>query len=339
MYVTATGLVCSVGWNAASACAAMRAGIANFVQLPYHDNEGEPIMGGLVPELASGLTQKGRLIDLLAMAISDCLEANIPEPLDKVPLLVGMAEPDRPGGGAGLAPNIIEQAQERLGIRFHPKLSRVFPNGHTSGFEALAYTKELFISGGHSFCLICGVDSYMNAASLLWLNQHLRLKTTENSDGIIPGEAGAAVLVQREVGNNSSTILKVSGLGFAHEHAYVLSEEPLLGLGLAEAVGIALSQAGVQMHEVDFRVSDVTGEGYGFKEQALSLGRLMRLRREDLPIWHYADSIGDIGAAAGISELVVSMHSFAKNYAPGNRALCYTGSVLGSRAVAVVERE
>ena len=41
-------------------------------------------------------------------------------------------------------------------------------------------------------CLVCGVDSYINARSLHWLDRNSRLKTPANSDGVIPGEAAAA---------------------------------------------------------------------------------------------------------------------------------------------------
>ena len=57
-------MVCSVGLNAASACAAMRAGIANFVELPYHDNQGEPIIGAPVPGIPFDLKRTERLVEL-----------------------------------------------------------------------------------------------------------------------------------------------------------------------------------------------------------------------------------------------------------------------------------
>ena len=49
MHLISAGLVCSVGLSAAAACAAMRAGIAMFEELPYADNRGQPIVGAVVP--------------------------------------------------------------------------------------------------------------------------------------------------------------------------------------------------------------------------------------------------------------------------------------------------
>jgi len=338
MYVTATGMVCSVGLNAAAACAAMRAGIANFTELPYHDNQGEPIIGAMVPGLSSDLKQDECLIEMLLMAITDCLKDKQSEPMDKIPLLIGLAEQGRTGGSAGFATSIIGQVQKKMGIRFHPTLSRVITKGHTSGFEALWLVREIWKTGGISSCLVCGVDSYINADSLLWLEQHWRLKTLNNSDGVIPGEAAAAVLLQPEPAFNKAVKVKIVGLGFGYERAGVFSEDPLLGIGLKDAAQVALTEAGTEIHEIAFRLSDVTGESYGFKEQSLMLSKLLKIRRECQPLWHYAASIGDIGAAAGICELVITKQAVTKQYAPGSRALCCTSSVFGERAVAVIQR-
>jgi 3-oxoacyl-[acyl-carrier-protein] synthase-1 len=332
-------MACSVGLNAAAACAAMRAGVAKFDELVYLDNQREPIIGAAVPVLSPNITSDQRLIELLVLALTDCLQEGTSYPLETVPLIVGLAEPERPGVRPGLIDRIISQIQERLQVRFHQQLTQAIPQGHTAGFEALKIARRLFQTSEISACLICGVDSYINARSLLWLDQHSRLKTDQNSDGVIPGEAAAAVLIQRQASPGSRVMVKVTGLGFGHELVNVSSDGPLLGLGLTEATRAAFTDAGIQMHEIDFRLSDVTGESYGFKEQSLALARLLRVRREEFPIWHYADSIGDTGAAAGVCQLVIAFQAFLKHYSPGDVVLCCCSAVHGNRAVAVIQRE
>ena len=339
MYLTHTGLVCSVGLNAQSACAAMRAGISGFEELPYLDNQGEPIVGAFVPTLPFDLKREQRLIELLVLALEDCLSQVSTRSLEKIPLLVGLAEPDRPGGGAKLAEQIVKKIEHRLEKRFHPQYSRAFPKGHVAGFEALQVARELLQQdSGIPACLVCGVDSYINASSLLWLDQHDRLKTEDNSDGVIPGEAAAAVIIQRQPTAKAS--IKIIGLGFGYEQVNILSAEPLLGLGLSEAARKALAEAGIQIHETDFRLSDVTGESYGFKEQALMVARLLRVHQEEgYPIWHCAEYVGDLGASAGVSQLVIAFQAFLKGYAPGKRAIGYTSAVTGERAVVILEQQ
>jgi 3-oxoacyl-[acyl-carrier-protein] synthase-1 len=317
----------------------MRAGIAKFDELPYCDNRREPIIGATVAGLDPKLKPGKRLIELLAMAITDCIGEKPNRPTINIPLLVGLGESGRPGGGASLADSIIRDVQAKLTLRFHAKLSRGIPKGHVAGCEALRIAREVLKQPEVSGCLVCGVDSYINASSLLWLERNWRLKSETNSDGVIPGEAAACVLLQAQTPPKAERTVQITGLGFGHEKAHVLSEEPLLGHGLAEATRAALAEAGIQMHDVDFRLSDVTGESRGFKEQALVTGRVMRVRRECLPIWHCADSIGDTGAAAGICQVAFAYHAFLNRYAPGSRAVCYSSAVPGDRAVAIIQRQ
>jgi 3-oxoacyl-[acyl-carrier-protein] synthase-1 len=211
--------------------------------------------------------------------------------------------------------------------------------GNLAGLEALREARNLLESPEIPGCLIAGVDSYINARSLWWLDHHQRLKKRENSNGVIPGEAAAVIWVQREVPSGQNVQVKITGLGFGLEKAGVLTDEPLLGQGLAEAERGALKEAGFGMHEIDVRYSDVTGESYGFKEQALALARVMRVRRPDLPLRHCADAIGDTGAASGICLLIFAAQALLKGYAPGGRVICCSSAVHGDRAAAVLVRQ
>jgi 3-oxoacyl-[acyl-carrier-protein] synthase I len=337
MFITATGMVCPVGLTAVSASAAKRAGISALANLPYCDNSGEPIIGGAVTGLDWQLSRTSRLLKLLIRALTDLLNSQLYVEWEQVPLLVCLAEPERPGGGAALAHSIVERVEEVLSIRFDTKHSRAFPSGHTAAFEALREARYLIQRGGVPACVVCGADSFLNAATLLWLAQHYRLKTPANRDGVIPGEASAAVLVQKIPLPQVRT--EVIGLGFAKEEAPILSEKPLLGRGLATATRSALAEADLGLHEIDVRLSDITGELYGFKELPLVEARVMRVvRKEAQQLWHWAEAIGDSGAAAGLAQLVLADEAFRKGYAPGPRAICFTSSVMGERAVAVLRQ-
>jgi 3-oxoacyl-[acyl-carrier-protein] synthase-1 len=339
MEIVATGMVCSVGLTAAASCAALRAKVAKFDELPYSDNNGEPIVGAAVPGLDPRLTRRARLLELLAPALSDILASAHVDRTERIPLLVGLAEPERAGGGGDWAESMLADVTSRVGTSFDRERSATVCTGHTAGFEGLRLARELLRDPAVPACLVCGVDSFINARSLLALERVSRLKTPDNSDGVIPGEAAACVLVVRPEGEpRDGCVARVAGLGFARESATLLNDEPFLGAGLASAARAALAEPGWGLHEVDYRISDVGGESYAFKEQSLVVSRLMRVRRECLPLWHSADSIGDTGAASGVVQLVMALHAYRKRYAPGRRAICFTSSVAGPRAVAVLER-
>lgn len=337
MYIAATSIICPVGLSPQAACAAMRAGIPAFKELPYCDNQGEPIFGAFVPGFNEFPRQGPQLVDMLTQALSDLVKSNSTIDFRRMPLLVGLAEPDRPGADASLAGSIIAKLQDALGVQFHPQHSRTYASGHTACFEALANARELLQDSYVPACVVCSVDSFLNARTLLWLDRDFRLKTPANRDGVIPGEAAAAVLLQLTA--PAKTAAEVAGLGFGDEQAHILSEEPLLGLGLTDALRTALAEASVGMHQIDCRISDVTGELYGFKELPLVEGRLTRVvRKQEQPLWHWAEMIGDTGAAAGVLQLIAAADAFQHGYAPGALTACMTSAVQGKRAATVLRR-
>lgn len=335
-YVRSAGMVCAVGLRADASCAAIRAGIAGFRRTKFLDEGRRFIVGAAVPPPAPPSGTVDRLIAILSVSLRECLKNQEFSNWEQVPLLVGVAEPDRPTIEPGAGNDVLTGVQQALGISFHPGLSRLVSQGHTAGFDALYTARHYLQNNNVPACVVGGVDSYLNTEALCWLERHSRLKTPENSDGVIPGEAAAAVLVCREPANANTLATEIVGIGRASEPASILTEEPMLGMGLTEAARTALAEARTQMHEVDFRIADVTGESYGFKEQALLVGRLLKSPKQKLPLWDCAGSIGDVGAAAGICQLVVAHYAFQKGYAPGETALCCTSAVPGNRAVAVV---
>ena len=72
---------------------------------------------------------------------------------------------------------------------------------------------------------------------------------------------------------SSEPQLVLMGLGFGVEKATIESEEPLRGDGLMQAIKGSLSDAGVDMSWLDFRIADVSGEQYWFKEASLAVTR------------------------------------------------------------------
>ncbi len=149
---------------------------------------------------------------------------------------------------------------------------------------------------GRPHVVIAAVDSLLNWPTLSVYERATRLLTATNSNGFMPGEGAGALLVGRP---NGGAELLCAGLGFGVERAHIDSEEPLRADGLTAAFKQALADAGCALNELDFRITDVSGEQFYFKEAALALSRTMRQRREEFDFWHPAECIGEAGAAAG----------------------------------------
>ena len=163
-----------------------------------------------------------------------------------------------------------------------------------------------------------------------------RLLTSGNSNGFVPGEAAGAILVSSDQGATPRPQLHCTGLGFAREAATVDGEEPLRGEGLTAAIRGALADAGCEMHDLDFRITDNSGEQYYFKEASLALSRTLRRRKERFDIWHPAECVGEVGAASGFAAVAVALVACRKAYAAGPNILFHCGTDSGRRAAAVL---
>jgi 3-oxoacyl-[acyl-carrier-protein] synthase-1 len=329
------GLVTALGFNAPATLAALRAGISAVRATNWLDREsGEPLRGAMV-QLPQWWEGTGKLADLAAPAIDECLAALPPEEVAETPILLGIAAPDRPGRFADLDTRLFTEIQARLGGRVHP-LSRLFAADQTGCFHALQLAAELIEAGKAKHVVVAGVDSYLQRDTLDALQRRRRLMTENNSNGFFPGEAGAAVLVGR-IGTSTAAELHILGAGYARESAHIESVEAFRAQGMTQAVKSALGSAGVALKDIAYRLTDLSGEHYKFKEAAFVAGRLNGGERETpLDLWHPIEYLGEIGAAILPCLLAQAAHATLYRYAPGALALCHIGSDAGERAALVV---
>lgn len=329
-----TGMVTGVGLSAPSSCAAIRCGISNFQETRFLGRDGEWIMGSMVP-LEQPWRGLARMTNLVVPAIQECL-ATVSLPQDS-PLLLFLcvAEKERPGRLDGLDDRLFEEVGARLEVRLHEQ-SGIIPWGRVGGVLAIKHAADIMTQEQIPYCVVAGVDTFLVGPTLVAYEEKMRLLTSENSNGFIPGEAGAAVLLTLASLTPPPGSLLIQGFGQGQEKATIESEEPLRADGLVEAIRNALAMAGMSMGELDFRIIDANGEQYWFKEAALALSRILRTRKEEFDLWHLADCLGEIGAATVPATLAVAMAAARKGYAPGKSMLCHFGNDSGRRAALIV---
>lgn len=331
--VAGCGMVCSVGLNAPAACAAIRCVCSNTVETRFMSSSGEWITAAEV-SLETPWRGLAKLANMGAMAIMEALGGMGEEDINETPLLLCLAEPERPGRIREQDAFLLKNIQDITGMRFHPQ-SAVIPKGRVAGAKAIEAAHALLSTGNCRSCVVAGVDSYLTAETLSAYEKAQRLLTESNSDGFIPGEAAAAVLFtpSRFATNASITI---NGVGFGQENAHILSEEPLRADGMVQSIKAALAMAGQDLGDLDFRICDVSGEQYYFKEAALALARILRKRKEEFDIWHPAECIGETGAAIMPIILSVASAAVAKGYSKGNGIICHVANDDGQRGAIVV---
>jgi 3-oxoacyl-[acyl-carrier-protein] synthase-1 len=272
-----------------------------------------------------------KLARMAALAIEECL-AQLPRAdWSRMPLLLCVAERERPGRIEGLDDELFAEVQAQLNVEFAAG-SLIIPHGRVAFGTALKHARDLLAGNAVPFALVAATDSLLSWPTLRVYESKDRLLTPDNSNGFMPGEAAGAVLVGRGVLTGQ---LMCTGMGFATEPASIDSEEPLRADGLTAAIRSSVLEAGCELHEIDFRISDVAGEQYYFKEAALALGRALRHRREQFEMWHPADCIGETGATAGLACMAVASMASRKDYAPGQSVLLHASADSGQRAAIV----
>lgn len=327
------GLVTSVGLTAPESCAAFRAKVTNPTETRFTDAAGNWIMAHQVA-LEKPWQGLSKLAKMAALAIEETLQG-IPKPdWAQLPLLLCVAETERPGRAAGLDDRLLRLVQDELGVSFAPQ-SAIVRQGRVGVAVALSQARVLIHKSAVPRVLVAATDSLVSWPTLAHYEQQDRLLTRRNSNGFMPGEGAGALLVgasERRAGE-----LVCTGIGFGREAAHIDSGEPLRGDGIAQAIKACLNEAGCEMHHLDFRVTDLSGEQYYFKEAALALSRTMRTLKSEFDIWHPAECMGEAGAVAGIAVLAAAREACNKAYAAGPNVLAHWANDAGQRAALTLQ--
>jgi 3-oxoacyl-[acyl-carrier-protein] synthase-1 len=321
-------MVTGVGLNGPSSCAAIRTGISGFVETDFKI-DGEWLIGCPVP-LPEPFQGRERLLRMAVGAVRECLNGFQDARTQGAPLLLCLPEVNRPGRLEGLDGGFLRELERRAGLT--PDSDSVLvPHGRVAGVQALEHGREL-LSGGRRHCIVVGVDSLLVGATLEAYRRSRLLQTATNSDGFIPGQAAAALLA----GAPEPGGLVLEGVGYGSEPAPLGSGQPLRADGMVQAIRAALADADVSFGKVDYRIADISGGQYYFKEAALAVTRVLRERKQDWQFWLPSDCVGEVGAAIGPLTMAVAFMAARKGYSPGRRLLSHFATDGTARAAAVL---
>jgi len=334
------GAVTAVGRTAAASAAAVRAGIAGFVGHPYMiDSRGDPFVVAVAPHLEPEMRGESRILELARTAAREVV-SSAPAAIETagaVTAVVGL-----PGRRPGLNPEPAAELATSLGRDLNSiGLSNVqlLPTGHSSGLMAIQAGCRQLREAGATFVLVGGVDSYVDADTLEWLDECERLHIPTNGWGFIPGEAaGFCLLCSAETAarHRISVLGKVASVATSNEPNRIYTETVCIGEGLTKAVqqALALLPPGTV---IDATICDQNGEAYRADECGFMLARNSEYFANPTDFLAPADCWGDVGAASG--PLFVALAAFAaqKGYAKGIRTLLWTSSESGERSAMLFE--
>lgn len=334
LHIVSTGMATAVGLDAPSSCAAMRARLDGFQETGFLVPGGDRLIGAPVP-LPRNLIGHKRMVHLAAGAVVDACAA-APEAVVDLALIVCLAEDTRPGRPVTDPPAFL---RDLAAVADLPAATRtyVIAHGRPSGFVALDRASKLLAEGAARHVLILGVDSYLTVPAITHFLDAERLLSPDNANGFIPGEAAAAVLV------GPTGPLRLTGLGLARERAFLyngLDQDglhlPLTGDGMTAAYKAALDAANTDLAHVEYRISDLIGEQYWFKQSALAHMRLERGRSAFQDIWSPGENVGNIGAAVVPAMIGMALTAAVKSYSPGSPVLIEASGDDGACGAAVL---
>ena len=329
--VVSIGMVTAVGLDAPSSCAAMRARLDGFQETPFMGSGGEWLVGAPVPLPRNWIGEK-RMAHLAAGAICEAFD-KAPQARGRTALILCLAEEDRPGRPVRDNSGLLRRVAEIIEVEPHAR-SRIVSHGRPSGHVALDQARRILASGDAPYVMILGVDSYLTCQSITHYLGADRLLVPDNPNGFIPGEAAAAILCTRPAKDG----FRLFGLGFARENASIYNDAglPLRADGMTVAYDAALQETGIKMNQLGYRISDLIGEQYWFKQTALASLRLLRGRHNFQDIWSPGESLGNVGSAVVPLMIGMAWTAAQKGYDAGNPVLIEASNDAGACGAAVM---
>lgn len=328
-------MVSPVGYTAQQTCAALRAGIVRFCELPdvVSGDGGPTITARIPPGFAPANRPAERLRQIAQHTLRQALAPRDPTGTSRpLGLSVVLRDGETLSSESFLA---LQSVLSDIG-RSAPTRMHVYPQGSAGGMIAVLDAQERLADDPRAIELVWGIDSLHDIPTLLRLEQSARLKGRSQPRGLIPGEASACVALEDlrcAQTEGSKVYCTVAGLGIAKEPAPVLSELPCLGKGLTDCIRDALRMARWSQMDIGQVYCDLNGEAYRAHEWMLA-----RCRTLDSPeVLHCADCIGDIGAASMPLLLGVAAIAWARGYARSERCLVFCSSEQGTRGALCVQ--
>lgn len=346
--ISALGMLSPIGGNAEQTCAAIRASISSFNEHPFYEcicdnqqeEEGTICFTSRVPHLEPETYAEERLLQLATPALQELISKSCfsLQKSAKSGLLLALPQPDKVTKYWQLDSYFATQLCQRAGLgKF--KLTDVNQEGRSAMFSLVNDAISYLQSEKLDYCIVGGVDSWLDSTRLENLDNDWRVKSQRNVDGFIPGEA--AVMLMLETQNHArsrgiSALSTISAIGFGYETQSFHTECDSSGEGMAKAIETVM-QSKPANHFYESVYCDLNGESYSAYEWGLMQARLGKVFEKVKKLIHPAENCGDVGVASGGLLLACASMALKKGYNQGNDALLLATSDTGTRAALTLQ--
>jgi 3-oxoacyl-[acyl-carrier-protein] synthase-1 len=328
-----------VGLSAAGTAAAIRARVSRLSFHPFMvDPAGNPLRCGRDGELPLDLLGTERLAALARGALEELFEVELTR--GTVPVLLALPE-QRPGFDESRAAAVAWMVGQHKYEGVAELTVRPSAPGHAGALRGIAEAAAAIRAGQYQLCAVGGVDSYLDADALEWLDGQLLLARDGVRGGFPPGEAAAFVLLASDDARRAlklPSLARLAGAEHAQEKRTRDSDEGFLGEGLTQAILGATRELKLPDEQISDIYCDMNGERMRTDDWSFAILRTQRALRDASSIITGAPEYGDIGAASGAVSAVLAIEAMQRGYAAGPRALLWGASWRGLRAACVLEK-
>jgi 3-oxoacyl-[acyl-carrier-protein] synthase I len=335
------GMWTAAGNDGPASVAAMQAGIAGSKELQLWDRTAGVLMNGFQLSAHQWWAGESFLPEMVIEVLRQCHAQTAKLDFDpqKIPVLICVAPPRRPGRSDALEQRLSTALEDRLGTPL-PVGSGVHPGGRTGIATLLRNAQSQMDS--HPVQILIGVESFLRQVIIDHYIDQGRILCGANSSGFLPGEAVAGLIVAR--GDMvTSPALRIIGIGEGQEPD-APGDQPAV-TGLTNAMRSALKAARTEMFDIGTFLSDLNGEHRKFKELSVATIRIDRLPPEDktrrpqgyINHWNVVETIGEVGAALIPAAMGWAFDAGGFGSLPMDKMMFVAGEDDGSRIAIVGE--
>ena len=328
--IQSIGAITAGGPNAARTMGAIHARIQLFGDTKLAGPAGDRITGALTP-LGPKLRGAARVAALGTLALEECAAAAPESPIAR-PLIVCAPTADELGAPEG---ELLDRILAAAAFPIDRARSRIIARGKEALPEALTLVDTLLRGRQVPGCYLLGADSLVTPERLRRLAADDLLVDGVNSDGFIPGEGAAALLLIPHI--DRATKATIAGLGTARDGG-LAKGDPATGQAIGQALEQAIAHARVKVAQISLATNDLSGRYALFEELSLAAARppLATMRR--LKMIQPALATGEIGAASGVLSLAALTFYLECEVAKEAAVALFTSEGAG-RTAAVLVRE
>lgn len=342
--IIALGLITTLGIGVNESCANYRAGLNNITEYDYTqflDKDNGELIGircYQIEAYTEGFYRIGRWIRLAHGAIIDLL-FTYKIAIDNryfwektgviflLPQIDDRYEIDEIPPNQFFITEYLNKTLDLCSIKIPNNNKFVFNEGKAGIHHVIDKALNLMTDNHLERLLIVASDSYLEPSIIEWLASNKRLKLPNDNYGLIPGEAGCAILVEKN--DNRSNVLPLAQIisnSFAQYRDDDLIKTKSKGTALSGTVLKTLNSSGIKLPFQGTLISDINGELWRSQEIGNALARLGSQKiASDVEINTIANGFGETGIVAPLIAITIIIKLYFTHYKEKFVLICTSG--------------